>query len=327
MECFVSVCRKAYMLEKLIAVLPALVLTACADASHRPATPTAPSSVVASSSMSSGRPDAATGLVFCALAVRSPSGRYRTKTVPVHVPREIFRASGRTVIFGIRGWIAGSPDPVRLAQCEIPDTVAAAEWFKRAFGVGRGPIAASAAQAGSASAFSTSTANTDDGVTIYDVAGDCDPYAIVDYDCGCVDGSCDGWEDGGEEWEGPPPSEPEQPEFTLDAGTISCWGQTDYPHRSSTVPSNANVHARTGCPVLLPISVTLSLQRWSCFWVICWWSTVGSNYAENVAFQVGTNAAGVCKRGWYRGRAYHTAVLPDGTKLVGNTANVRYLFC
>jgi hypothetical protein len=177
--------------------------------------------------MRGGAPNVAAGLVFCDVAVRTPSGRYRSRTLPIQVPRDIFGADGKTVKFGFRGWTQGAPDPTQLALCEIPNTPAATDWFKRAFSAGGSPRlpAHAAAKSPSGTRRSIDTApsepspsaiTTADPVVVYDVQMiACDESALVDYECGCTGETCPGWEGGEEITEGPPPAEPEQPVYLM----------------------------------------------------------------------------------------------------------------
>jgi hypothetical protein len=79
--------------------------------------------------------------------------------------------------------------------------------------------------------------------------------------------------------------------------------------------------------MVLSIAVYLSLQRQKCFLFFCWWSTEAANSFANVATLARTNASQFCKRGWWRGSGFHTAVYPNGTNAVAWTRNTTYIYC
>jgi hypothetical protein len=192
-------------------VLSAVVLVGCADESRPITAPNAPAEFLASKTAGGGAANGAAGVVSCDLAVRSASGRYRTKTVTIRVPPTIIDPDGKTMNFGFRGWVEGIPDPTRLASCEIPATPAAVEWFKMRLSRGRLSEAPPMA----------SPTTTTPGVTVYDgEGGQCDPYS--DWNCECdtdpTGADCYGWNDGGEGSTGyPPPAEPQESEPSMES--------------------------------------------------------------------------------------------------------------
>ncbi len=256
-----------------IAALQAVLQAGCTDAPNQIAEPITPG--VLASAVAGSPQNLEAGVVNCVLAVRRPSGIYRTKTVTIRVPRSIFATNANTVRFGFRGWVPGKPDPTRLALCTIPATPSAVEWFKELFRSSRsfpassdGPVTSSGAPLGTTSAATDIVIVDGDGAQSpqneLNFADECDT-AIIPPE------HCDEWEEGGEE-EGPPPSDPDQPEVSMDAAVdplappdtsgvpqlfvpITCRGNTDYPHLSTTpgFGMNANVHGRTVCsqPVLM----------------------------------------------------------------------------
>lgn len=175
--------------------------------------------------------------------------------------------------------------------------------------------------------------------------------ASVDYGCGGGGGG--GWETG-EEWDGPAPTEPEyveeavevtrdpaapkseEPEYAPDAALgpeevaldeeqaaalaagvpISCYGQTDNPHRSGTPGSthNANVHGRTVCNIPVRMTISVMLQRQRCIWYFCWWSSVGSpgNGGPLFTNRLQRTSHALCQVGWWRGYSQHTVTPPLG---------------
>lgn len=258
---------------------------------------------------------------ICWMAVRGPDGGYLKREVTVTLTPEMMETRDRRTVLAARGWRAGDGDPTRLIACDVPDTPEARAWFEEAVAGGQArPVPqAVAAELGGRS------------LSVYDVAAliePCEqPYAIE------PDEPADPCEPA-DEWEGPPPEEPEPtygsltPE-TTDSGVYysmapyyqptSCWGQTDMPHRSYHVPGTVNVVARTWCTFPTTVYVSTQLARQRCFLIFCWWSTQASNAATGVT-RVQTNAAGFCQRGWWRGGSFHTALI-GGRTAYGWTAN------
>jgi hypothetical protein len=119
---------------------------------------------------------------------------------------------------------------------------------------------------------------------------------------------------------------------TLIPNPYGCYGQTDDPHKSTHVPGNVNVVARTECDwANVPeIHVSTTLQYWKCF-IICWWSTIGSTGSTTDYFDddVTANSAANCISGThnYRGISYHYIIGSDGNRYEGWTANEKTLTC
>jgi hypothetical protein len=282
----------------------------------------------------------ATGLVKCDLAVLKPSGGYRTRAVIIKLPAIIHEPHAGTKKAGYRGWAEGVPDPVRLAVCEIPATVVGDEWFRTLFSGGRttGGSRTATLPNSAKPAATTAGASTTEMMTVYDVevAQVCAPqYAIeevVDWGCECGP-DCEGWDDdrGEGEWEGPPPADLDDPDASLivepDASAelssgelaymvpITCYGQTDNPHRSGTTGyyHNANVHGRTVCSAPIQMSVNVMLQKQKCYWAFCWWSSVGTpGLKSGVSVKLESNSPALCSTGWWRGRSHHAMTFPPG---------------
>jgi hypothetical protein len=326
-----------------IVALTAVLMAACGDDVGQVTSPIprAPAEFLASNSPHGNPPppNIAAGLVFCDLAVLAPSGKYRVRTVPIKVPNHAIDPKQKTVKFGFRGWASGTPDPTRLAACQIPNTLAALQFFKTAFNVGSSPqpLVAQSVKDLLSGAQAASAMSTDQAAMVYDGdGGSCDPLSIVDYGCGCVGETCSGWDDGGTVQEGPAPAESPVTNLFYDSSAepgyylppIYCYGQTDLPHVSRTVYSNVNVHGRTSCGVPLPISVGVVLQKEKSFWFFYWWSTLGYNFYANIATLAQTNAAAVCSKGWWRGRSAHTIAFPLGylpPAVAFSTSNYNYI--
>jgi hypothetical protein len=320
----------------LLSVTAAAVLAACSDAPGRVTGPQANAAQPVAS-----RGATAPNVAMCRLAVRSPSGTYLTRAVEIRMPRRIVAVGSETTPFGYRGWKEGESDPVRLAQCEIPATAVAEEWFAQLFagnrtdGVFRGAPGRNPGRHVKEAAEARTTAS----VSVYDGYSEpCIPYeqvdafdtegatTSVDWECG---GGGGGWETG-EEWDGPAPAEPEYVDGEMEiapnpsaeasaemasAVPLSCSGQTDNPHRSGTAgfTHNANVHGRTVCSAAVQMSVSVMLQRQRCVWFFCWWSGVGTNgYGAGVATRLERTSNAPCQTGYWRGQSNHTVTPPPG---------------
>lgn len=268
--------------------------------------------------------------VRCEVALRIGPDRYRTRSTEVQAPPGIFQGAARTVTFGFRGWAEESPDPVQMVSCEIPDTPAALQWFERLFSAGSVPDGKAAALARRADVRVVGSRNvvTFDGNVLQDrymeqvIAPECEIYLMSV-------APCEPWDDGGT-WEGPAPEDPWDPDPEYSAApdqpyfydgeayfyapVIVCQGTTDSAHPSSHVRGTVNVVGRTVCSSAVPsLSVTVSLQRQSCWWFFCWWSTVSTGApAVGSGVRVQTNAATICSSGWWRGQSRHTVSYPPG---------------
>ncbi|HEX6746493.1 MAG TPA: hypothetical protein VF092_04195 [Longimicrobium sp.] len=325
--------------------LVALLMAGCADAPRRL---TGPESAELPGAR--GAPSTNTAIVACKLAVRMPSGSYRTKELTVRAPRHIADPAGKTVTHGYREWVTGLPDPVRLVMCEVPATPAAEEWFRTVFPGVQASVAGSAPGARSplATLVTAADAFTTSPAVVYDGLGrramvECEPYEQLAVDCS-------GGDTGGGEWEGPPPPDEEPGDAAIDASgdpvaamaegaegggaaaaiPITCAGQTDNPHRSTHVPGMVNVIGRTTCSAPIPISVSVALQRQSCVWIFCWWSSRASGYNATTGTFVQANAASFCQTGYWRGRSTHSATPgfgywpPSATWSTARTSYISY---
>jgi len=111
-----------------------------------------------------------------------------------------------------------------------------------------------------------------------------------------------------------------------------CYGQTDRPHRSTHVPANANVVARTVCTVpMINLSIYTELYHWECWWWFGWhcnWilKSTGSNSNSGLS-SIQTNAAAPCQTGDWGAATTHRGTWPDGNTFVIGTANIAYVQC
>lgn len=307
---------------------PALVLAACSDGPERiaaPATTDAPalSAVVqglTNREPGTTAPNASAGIVFCDLAFRNAAGKLRVRTVPVKLSPALFTADGATRRFACVGWNAGHKDPSALAVCEIPRTSAALEHLAAVFGARK--VNGDRPNVRLASPTAAQSLATSADVALYEgEAAMCDPSMIQ---CECTDPydtNCGG--DGGGEWEGPDPGGYEAPGgdeyatpdggyYLIDSGGaavlapgISCSGRIDNIHRSTHVPGALNVIASTSCSTPISQSVWTSIQRQSCFWIFCWWSTRGNGFDGGIVALVRAPAPAPCQTGWWRGTGRH----------------------
>jgi hypothetical protein len=351
---------RGFMRAMCIGGAVALVLSGCAD--NRGVTaPGAPTTQLPSKKgAGTTPPNVAASLVFCDLAALTPSGRYRVKQVSIKTPRELFDPGGNTVTFAARQ-TGDSPDPTGFVMCQIPNTPAAATFFRHHFNAGTStqPLRAILGGEPGADPDAPRVISGEPGMVVYEMAaGGCAEYsqsgadsAPVEFDCSCVTETCLGWEDGGGTTEGPPPSDPSVPEASADplVGSspapydgpppvgpppiITCYGQTDIPHKSTTVPywGTVNVKGRTVCTYELPMTVSVRLQYQKCFWFYCWWSNVGSGFDSDIFYVVQANAASTgCSNGWWRGWSYSFVWAPPGYSpptLGINTYNYNYIYC
>jgi len=125
----------------VVAVALAVTLAACNDNAPQLTGPTpssagaasqlAPSTVQSSDPLSS-RLSSTPGP--CIVAVRSPYGKYQSRTVAVGLSKQIAASSAATIEFVYRGWSADVPQPTLLALCNIPDSRSARTYFEKQFG-------------------------------------------------------------------------------------------------------------------------------------------------------------------------------------------------
>jgi hypothetical protein len=108
-----------------------------------------------------------------------------------------------------------------------------------------------------------------------------------------------------------------------------CFGATDNPHRSTTNPLNANVHAKTECPGKnrKPImGVYTQLYKWvcdpACRWIV--WAPPGFN-VDLVAWRVRTNSANECLNGKYKGMSAHWMRDWNGVEYRTTTQNQNHI--
>ena len=249
----------------------------------------------------------------CLVAVRTPQGRYLSRSTAVLVPAQIARSASHTARFAYRGWAASAPEPVLLAVCTIPDSPSARAYFQQLFGgkamtaaeltsfaqsakvggvqewglgtspqvmQGAGPVYMTDGLASLSPATRpkplVGTASADGIVSAKLIA--CAVAVSTDPGCGVPE----------EETvpAAPPPDDAPagapnysmltNPTFSVSA-PIYCYGSTDYPHLSTTYGyfGRLNVKSQTQCPIPLPQYVTTTLKRESCwFWIFCSWPQI-----------------------------------------------------
>ena len=274
--------------------------------------------------------------MFCDVATRLPTGRYRVNTKTVGMPPSAFDPNGETTTFGAHIRPDPDGDPTQLVKCVIPNTAAALARLEKLYGKTQQGSSArnlTVAQLGAVPSHASRIQITDATAMIVDGAEPgCEAFAVI----GCGgDDPVDPADPGIEPTEGPPPTEPDIPAFSLspDPGYVAsavttCYGQTDRPHLSTTFGffGRTNVHARTFCTGILPITVGVRLERSKCFWFYCWWGTVDVGFDATVGTRVEAVANESCHKGWYIAYGYHTAVWLEGPGSA-RTANSAYLTC
>lgn len=67
----------------------------------------------------------------CLVGIRGTDGVYYSRSVKVALPQGIDQPGGPTTRLGYRGWASGSPEPVQIAVCTIPDTPAARQYLEQ----------------------------------------------------------------------------------------------------------------------------------------------------------------------------------------------------
>jgi hypothetical protein len=342
--------------RSVISALALVAVTACTDGPDRATLPNVPGEPLVSAVAAD--PSNTAGLVLCAVGVRTPSGEYRTKKQQVHVPQEAIDPNGEVLKFGVRRWVDGSSDVAFVAACEIPNTPAALEFFRTAFGVpdSLAPSRRRSPGQPAVGAPIPSLAGTPNDAVVYDINTTqtaCEPYAVAPVDgCECTAETCYGY-DGDGTWDGPDPMEPEERASFTDDGTDPSyyWGGTtdpdpsyystgdprfckadvDNPHGSRWAPGRVNVHIRTQCNFPTTIFAGGALERQRCLEYVCWYSTVAwapAYQSPPGAFLAKTAANTSCVSGFYRGRGPHWAEFPPyGRKYAETSSASRRVSC
>jgi hypothetical protein len=347
-------CRKGSGIKfralPVVAVVLTVTLVACKDDAPLPTgpTPSAPAASqlatgsVQSSDPLSSRLSSTPGA--CLVAVRSPDGKYRSRTVAVSLPKQIATSSAATSQFAYRGWAAAVPQPTILAWCNIPDSRSARTYFEKQFGgksmnpaelrsfaqlIGVSGVEYWAAVGGPQIIQGAATTYVADGLASESPATKsaatggvspllipvCDPYA---------DPPCDGSTPEEEyvpdtppppdgvvyDWwitpsPFPPPSYPQ----------IECTIKTDNPHLSThryPFATYLNVIAWTGnCNVPASISARTVLGRQFCYFGnrLCQWFPIADpGYKSWYGTYVEATSSVFCTWavGWYKGVSTHT---------------------
>lgn len=328
--------RKDYgiRIRALPALALAVTLAACNDNAPELTGPTrssagatsqlAPSTVQSNDPLSS-RLSSTPGA--CIVAVRSPDGKYQSKTVAVALSKKIAASSAATIRFGYRGWSANVPEPTLMAVCNIPDSRSARTYFENQFGgkpmnpaelqsfakfagvsgvdywaVAGGPQVTQRAGTTyvtdglAAESPATKSAPTD-GVSAM-LESECDPTAII------PDPECGGGYTPEEEYGEPPPPDgvvydpsmttaydPTKTTNPFPPPTyppiVSCSIQTDNPHRSTHAPGYLNVTAWTG-RCTAPAFISASTHMVRSRWVILFYHQAVQISPEVPASRTGT---------------------------------------
>ena len=125
------------------------------------------------------------------------------------------------------------------------------------------------------------------------------------------------------EWNGPelPTTQLEHPD--------GCLGRTDNPHKSTTNPLNANVHATTECPGQdrKPVmGVYTQLYKWECNPACGWEAWAPPGYRVRfIVWTVTTNSANECLNGNYKGMSTHWLTEWNGDEYTATTQNQQYI--
>jgi hypothetical protein len=302
----------------------------------------------------------------CIVAVRTPEGKYLSRSITVRVPAGIASSAAHTSRFAYRGWAAAVPEPAVLAVCTIPDAPAARAHFSNLF---RGApmrhealrsFARAARVAGAqewvprfspqvmqgaepvhmtdglASDYLESPVALEDGGTVM-YAEMCDPAALVP-EPGCATEE----EETAPDPETPPPSEGidsstvpivAEPGYSTSPSVVNvCESLTEEPHRSTTTGflGRINVKSRTTCVQPANLVATVGLYRQKCYlYVFCSWPRIA--YGEDRRF--GTRAEAKANRdcawprGWYAGRGFSSASSAEGAGSASTFSQSKYIEC
>ena len=294
----------------------------------------------------------------CLVSVRSPDGKYRSRSVTVDLPKQIAASSAATIQFAYRGWAAGVPQPTLVAWCNIPDSRSARTYFEKQFGgksmnpaelrsfaqsVGVSGVEYWAAVGGPEIIQGAVTTYVADGLASESPAtksaptGDpsamlvpvCDPYA---------DPPCDGTPE--PEYvpvQPPPPTGVAAdwritgnpfPPFPSGLADIVCHGLSENPHKSTTANfmGRLNMKARSWCDgnYALPLSVSTVLGRYSCVpGRMCQWLQIAlaDFQGPKLATFIEAKSNTDCNSilGWYLGSSTHSFTYPGGYTVYGQT--------
>lgn len=302
----------------------------------------------------------------CIVAVRTPEGKYLSRTISVRMPAGIASSVAGTSRFAYRGWAAEVPQPAVLAVCTFPDTPAARAHFSNRF---RGaPMRHEALRSFARSArvpgaqdwaprfsphimqgaepvymtdglasdyLESSAALEDGGMLMY--AEMCDPAALIPEPRCATE-----VEETAPDPETPPPSEGidssmvpivAEPDYSTSPSIVNvCESLTEEPHRSTTTGfiGRINVKSRTTCAQPANLVATVGLYRQQCYlYVFCSWPRIA--YGEDRRF--GTRAEAKANRdcawpkGWYAGRGFSSAASAEGSGSASTYSRSKYIEC
>jgi hypothetical protein len=277
----------------------------------------------------------------CIVAVRTPEGHYRSRSITVSVSAVTTansHPSASSTRFAYRGWSAGLPEPTVLAVCTMPEAPTARAHFARFFkstpmdanelrsfaqsvgvlGVqewgpwtsphvmqGAGPVHMTDGLA--SELLTTAPMSTTVLPMLATSVSECDPDYPADW---CEEETVS---------DTPPPSEgPDTAPITDPNVTIPCTALTEYPHKSTTPGfiGRINAKSRNECPQPLPQFVSSTLKRQKCFlWVFCTWPAIAygtDTRASSTWAEAKANTDCAWEKGWYMGVGYHQTTWPNG---------------
>ena len=263
------------------------------------------------------------------------NGSYSDVIAYLQLPGNLVHPTGQTRQFTVVGPRAANNDPSVVVACTLPDVPAAQRRFQEIFGRYALIGVPSLSAVPSARVASEFTAKTREPTRLPQSQGapGVSPMVVCGLDCGCPPEAlqCD---PGGGEWEGPPPTNPPAPSFSVTgadaSGSIICSGNIDNVHFSSTQGyyGNLNVHSWTTCPIPLNQSVSVQLSRQKCFWFYCWWSDQGTPGIDSrVSPYVEPNAYSGCQTGFWKSEGFHRVTFPDGYVGHGTSLSIARVDC
>lgn len=286
----------------------------------------------------------ADGTVQCAVAVRLPDGKYRTKRQVLTASPTVIGSSDIPLDFVLVTWEREGPNPVRLVTCRIPKTPEGITYIKNALGKDGIAITPKARRDVSVRGPFASAA-----VTYMDVdETSCDPADVVDYGCSCSNTECEGWTTTSLSEGDAPLESSETPELfsqtyassadpeydpTLYYPVIICNLKTDYIHLSTSIDAEGlvSVHGWTDCSKILSQVVEVTLEFQECVdlggFLFCWYPERGKKRKEGVMAYLDVNAKAECEPGYWFAYTWHQITFgPPYNPRVGsyNTGRYRY---
>lgn len=116
---------------------------------------------------------------------------------------------------------------------------------------------------------------------------------------------------------------------SVSAMQVSCYGQTDQPHRSTHLPGSVNVIGRTVCDApVIRLALEIRLYHYECWWqwwppgwVCNWVQKTFMPYSNNGLPSIQGDAAAPCEPGDWGATTVHWVTWPDGYTARGSTGN------